>query len=146
MASQTTILIAEDDENDVFILRRAFQKAGLPCNLPHVADGEAAIAYLKGHAPYTDRAQYPFPSLMLLDLKMPKVNGFDVLAWLQTQPELHRLPVVVLSASELEADKLQVRQLGGQDYRTKPYEFDALVELVRELGARWLNRTPQAVA
>ena len=139
MSDHAIILIAEDDENDLVILSWAFKQAGLSHRLVHVADGEAAIAYLRGDASYADRFKYPLPDLLLLDLKMPKVTGFDVLAWLQTQPELHEIPVVVLSGSELEDDKLAVTQLGANDFQTKPSDFRQAIKIVQELDARWLN-------
>ena len=144
MAECSTVLVADDDENDFIILRRAFQKAGLTHRLIHVLDGEAAIDYLSGKAPYADRVRYPAPSLLLLDLKMPRVNGFDVLAWLQSRSDLHALNVIVLSASQLEADKNQATQLGADDYRTKPHDFDELVRMARELDERWTSQLHRA--
>src|SRR5258705_12916203 len=91
------VLVADDDENDVFLLRRAFQKAGLPHTLIHVRDGQEAINYLSGKT--SNNAKQTKPNLLLLDLKMPFVDGFDVLRWLQTCPERISLPVVVLSSS-----------------------------------------------
>jgi CheY-like chemotaxis protein len=134
-----TILVAEDDENDLVILSYAFKQAELPHKLHHVPDGEAAIAYLLGSAPYNDRRKHPLPDLLLLDLKMPKVSGFDVLAWLQTQPALGQMPVIVLSGSELEEDKLQCAQLGADDFQTKAGDFRQAVRIVKEIDARWLN-------
>jgi CheY-like chemotaxis protein len=140
MPETRTVLVADDDENDFIILRRAFQKAGLAHRLVHVLDGEAAIDYLSGKSPFEDRVLYPAPSLLLLDLKMPRVNGFDVLAWLQGRSDLDALNVVVLSASQLEADRNQATQLGADDYCTKPHDFDELVKLARDLDARWASQ------
>jgi CheY-like chemotaxis protein len=134
-----TILVAEDDENDIVILSYAFKQAGLPHTLERVADGEAAIHYLKGEGTYANRAKFPLPDLFLLDLKMPKVSGFEVLAWLQTQPALDDIPVVVLSGSELEEDKLETAKLGANAFHTKPNDFRKAVKLAQELDARWLN-------
>jgi len=142
MPVSATILVADDDENDFIILRRAFQRAGLSHRLIHVRDGEAAMDYLSARGAYQDRAQYPNPNLLLLDLKMPRVNGFDVLAWLQSQKELHSLCVVVLSASQLEADKKTAAEMGAHDYRTKPHDFDDLIDLARDLDARWISQIP----
>jgi CheY-like chemotaxis protein len=144
MPESRTVLVADDDENDFIILRRAFQKAGLTHRLIHVQDGEAAIDYLSGNAPYVDRVLYPAPNLLLLDLKMPRVNGFDVLAWLQSRKDLDALNVIVLSASQLEADKNQAAQLGADDYRTKPHDFDELVQMARELDERWTSQLHRA--
>ena len=145
MSDPATILVAEDDENDIVILSYAFKQAGLPHTLARVADGEAAIDYLRGDGPYADRAKYPLPDLLLLDLKMPKVSGFEVLAWLQTQPSLDDIPVVVLSGSVLEEDKLETARLGANAFHTKPNDFRKAVKLVQELDARWLNGAARAV-
>lgn len=139
MPDPATILVAEDDENDLVILSYAFKQAGLSHRLAHVPDGEAAIAYLLGAPPYADRLKHPLPDLLLLDLKMPKVSGFDVLAWLQTQPALNQIPVVVLSGSELEEDKVQCAQLGADGFQTKASDFRQAVRIVQQLDARWLN-------
>jgi CheY-like chemotaxis protein len=139
VSEPATILVAEDDENDIVILSYAFKQAGLGHTLERVPDGEAAIDYLKGDGPYADRARFPLPDLLLLDLKMPKVSGFEVLAWLQTQPALDEIPVVVLSGSELEEDKMETAKLGASAFHTKPNDFHKAVKLVQDLDARWLN-------
>jgi DNA-binding response OmpR family regulator len=96
---------------------------------------------LLGEANYADRARFPVPALVLLDLKMPKVDGFDVLAWLRTRPELESLPVVVLSSSSREDDIQRARTLGAADYRVKPADFDELMILAQEVANRWLSTT-----
>lgn len=139
MAKQAPILVADDDDNDVFFLRRAVAKAGLANQLLVTHDGQETIDYLGGAAPFNDRARYPMPGLLLLDLKMPRLDGFDVLAWLSTRPDLKDLPVIVLSSSSHEADMIKARQLGADDYQVKPPDFMTLVQLLRELHARWLG-------
>src|SRR6266446_4836904 len=126
------VLVADDDENDVFLLRRAFQKAGLPHTLIHVRDGQEAINYLSGknHAKL---------KLFLLDLKMPLVDGFDVLLWLRARPQPICLPVVVLSSSSLPDDKNRAKELGANDYLAKPTGPDDLMTLVKGLDDRWLK-------
>ena len=126
------VLVADDDENDVFLLRRAFQKAGLPHTLIHVRDGQEAINYLSGknHAKL---------KLLLLDLKMPLVDGFDVLLWLRARPQPICLPVVVLSSSSLPDDKNRAKELGANDYLAKPTGPDDLMTLVKGLDDRWLK-------
>src|SRR2546422_10918571 len=88
------ILVAEDDADDLFLLRRASRKAGLLHRVMYVADGVMAVGYLSGSPPFDDRVRYPFPDLLLLDLKMPKMNGLEVLAWLKERPDMNVLPVV----------------------------------------------------
>lgn len=139
MSGHTAILVADDDQNDVFFLRRALQKSGLAHSFFHVPDGQEAIDYLRGEASYADRTRYPLPALLFLDLKMPKVDGFDVLAWLRTKSELKSLPVVVLSSSSREDDMERARQMGANDYRVKPSEFEDLLLMARDVAARWLT-------
>src|ERR1700712_2205585 len=99
MNEQQTILLVDDNEDNIFLLRAAFEMAKCSNPLQAVYDGEDAIAYLKGEGPYSDRNLFPLPGVMLLDLSMPKKSGFDVLAWVRAQPGLRRLAIVVLSAS-----------------------------------------------
>src|SRR4051812_28573679 len=103
MLDNQHILLAEDDPNDVLLIQRAFQKAGLRIALEVVADGEQAIEYLSGRGIYSNREKYPLPFLLLLDLKMPGIDGFEVLQWIRGQPSLKRLLVVVLTSSILQA-------------------------------------------
>jgi CheY-like chemotaxis protein len=135
------ILVAEDDANDVFFLRRAFQKAGIKCQIFDVSNGQEAIAYLLGTPPYLKRSDFPVPQLLLLDLKMPLLNGFDLLDWLKTQPELSDLPALVLSSSAHEEDVSRAQSLGAREYHVKPSDLAQLTELARQLGARWLRQT-----
>ena len=132
------VLLAEDDPNDVFFLRRAFKQAGSRCQIIDVCNGEEAISYLSA-----DPREHAVPSLLLLDLKMPLVNGFDVLLWLQTKPELHEMPTIILSSSCLELDVKKARELGARDYRVKPPSPDELLKLVREISVKWLPMESQ---
>jgi CheY-like chemotaxis protein len=143
MAEQSVILLAEDDENDVFLLRRALEKAGVANELVVARDGQEALDYLGGSIEGGGARRRPLPSLLLLDLKMPRLNGFDVLAWLATRPDLSGLPVVVLTSSAHEADMAEAHRLGADDYRVKPSDFPNLVKLVKELHARWLEGAGQ---
>jgi CheY-like chemotaxis protein len=139
MNAQPIILAAEDEESDALLLGMAFKRAKIPNQLVIVRDGQEAIDYLKGVAPYHDRFKYPLPGLLLLDLNMPRMTGFDVLAWLAGQPFLKNLPTVVLSSSAQDSDLEKARRLGAVDYSVKPTGLNHLVVLVQKLAARWLT-------
>ena len=132
-AGPTTILHVEDDPNDTLLLEHACRKAGMIFNLQAVSDGDQAMAYLRGANAFSDRAKHPMPKLILLDLKMPRVSGFDVLAWLRSDDALKQLPVVVLTSSNHDADIKRAYDLGAKSYLVKPVGFEALVELVKTL-------------
>jgi CheY-like chemotaxis protein len=134
-----TILLAEDQEEDVILMQKAFQKAGIPNPLKIVRDGEEAINYLAGFGEFSDRTQYPLPVLMLLDLKMPGTDGFDVLAWIRTQPHLAMLRVVVLTTSDLTSDLQTAYELGACSFLTKPMGFIGSVEIARQMAKYWLQ-------
>src|SRR5215467_13345807 len=102
--SEFTILLVEDEPDDVMNIQRAFRKAKLANPLQVVNDGDSAVAYLNGDPPYNDRTRYPLPTLALLDLKLPRRSGLEVLAWMRKQPHLKRLPVVILTSSSERAD------------------------------------------
>ncbi|WP_341528720.1 response regulator [Nostoc sp. UHCC 0302] len=136
---QQTILLAEDDSNQVLLIRRALRKANLTQSLHVVSDGETAISYLCGEGDYANRESYPLPTLILLDLKMPRKSGFEVLAWLKQQPELRRLPVVVLTSSQETADIHKAYDLGVNSYLVKPVSFTDLTAMIKLLDAYWIN-------
>ena len=142
--SQATILHVEDDANDVLLFEHACRKAGLNVNLQAVADGEQALAYLKGGEKFEDRNEHPFPTLVVLDLKLPCVNGFEVLASMRNEQELRRLPVIILTSSSQPEDVKRAYDLGANSFLVKPVAFDALVELARSIQQYWLslNRGP----
>ena len=133
--AQNTVLVVEDDSNDVLLLQRAFRKGGLTHLLQVVHDGEEAILYLSGEAPYTDRSKYPLPALMLLDLKMPRKSGLEVLDWLRKQTnELKNLPVIVLTSSRLTEDVDRAYALGANSYMAKPSgNYEGLADMVKNL-------------
>jgi CheY-like chemotaxis protein len=133
------VLAAEDEETDAFILRLAFEKAEIHNPLIVVRDGQEAVDYLTGVPPYDDRSRYPMPALLTLDLKMPRRNGFDVLAWLRTQPSLQNLPAVVISSSPDDDDIKKARSLGARDYFVKPHNLANFTDIVRTLRDRWLS-------
>lgn len=133
------VLYVEDDPNDVVLLRRAFERAELTNPLHHVADGERAMAYLQGHGEYTDRDRFTLPSLLIVDMKMPRTSGLEFIDWLKKQPRLARIPCVVLSSSRQDSDVNRAYDLGVNSYLVKPNSFGKLVELIRVLGAYWFS-------
>lgn len=144
MQTDQFILLAEDDPNDTLLIQRAFQKAGLGDVLKTVGDGDQAVAYLRGTDEYADRARFPLPFLLLLDLKMPGTDGFEVLHWLRSQPDFKRLLVVVLTSSNLQADVDRAYDLGANSYLVKPVEFTEMVNMIQRFEAYWteINRFP----
>jgi len=139
-----TLLLVEDDPNDIMLFRRAKDKTNLANPLQVVEDGEAAVAYLSGQGQYADRNRYPLPALVLLDLKLPRKSGLEVLAWLREQPGLRRVPVVVLTSSKESTDVGLAYDLGANSYLVKPVAFDNLLEMIKALGLYWfiLNEKP----
>jgi CheY-like chemotaxis protein len=131
-------LIAEDNENDALLMRQAFEKARIANPLFVVTRGEAVIAYLNGEAPYQDRATHPLPMALLLDLKMPGKDGFEVLAWVRQQPRLKRLIVIILTSSSRATDADRAFDLGANFYLIKPGQFKELVEMTKCLHD-WLR-------
>src|SRR5512140_463894 len=134
----TLVLYVEDESNDVLFMRWAFQEAGLPDSLRAVGNGRDAIAYLAGKGAYSDRGQHPLPALVLLDLNMPIVGGFEVLEWLLKRPELRSLPVVVFSSSSREDDQTKALALGARDYVQKPQSGMEFIKVAEGLRERWL--------
>jgi CheY-like chemotaxis protein len=132
------ILLAEDSETDVLLTRRAFAKANLLNPLHVVSDGEEAIAYLAGEGRYANRAEYPLPELLLLDLKMPKKNGLEVLQWVRDQPGLRGLRIVVLTTSDLAQDVNSAYLLGANSFLVKPVQFEHFVRISEALKGYWL--------
>lgn len=133
MNSKQTILLVDDSENDLFLMRAAFKKAAFDIPLHEVHNGEEAIAYLQGAGPYEDRDRFPLPTIMLMDLNMPMKNGFDVLAWVRAQTGLKRLSIVVLTASLRTEDVERAFDLGTNAFLVKPGTLDALTAMIRIL-------------
>ena len=140
------ILYAEDDENDAFFAKRALDKSGLPLSVVRVSDGQEVIQYLEGEGPYSDRSLFPFPNLLLLDLKMPLMGGFDVLAWLKARPHFKSLPVIILSSSDQQEDVREARCLGAIDYFVKPAVADDLNTILLNIYQRLLSPDSDAAA
>jgi len=135
------ILVAEDDEQDIWMLRRACEKEKIPHTFRFVHDGEQALDYLQGRPPYTDRKHFPIPDLILLDLKLPRVDGFDVLKAVHNQPDLSHLPIVVFSGSDLDDDKGRAKRLGAKAYYVKTGKPEELQKLILEICRTYLKET-----
>lgn len=131
------ILIAEDDENDALILQRALRKVGF--NNPfHISPtGTDAVRYLKGEERYSNREVHRFPRILFTDIKMPEMDGFELLHWLRSNPECSIIPTIVLSASQLDSDVTRAYQLGANSYIAKPPDFDQLVVVLRLVFDYW---------
>ena len=136
--TRTTILLAEDDENDVMLIKRAFSKSHVVNPIACVKNGEEAVAYLSGSGPYSDRLRHPLPFMMLLDLKLPRLSGHEVLGWLRAQQGLKRLPVVVLTSSKEPSDINRAYELGANSYLVKPVVFEEFSTLLKQLQVYWL--------
>jgi CheY-like chemotaxis protein len=121
----------EDGEDDLSLMRHAFQQASCKYPLQEVRNGEEAIAYLKGDGPYRDRNKFPLPIVMLLDLNLPKKNGYDVLTWVRAQPNLKRLAIFILTASNRAEDVECAFYLGATSYLAKPSNLETLASMMR---------------
>ena len=134
------ILIAEDNEADVMALRRAFQQLGYVGLLKVVENGVEAIAYMEGDGKFADRSVYPFPDLLLLDLKMPRTNGFEVLQWLRgRRDEISMLRTVVLTTSDQTKDVNRAYALGANSFLVKPLQFQDFKDCIEAILRYWLN-------
>jgi len=139
MITGARILVAEDDTTDAFLLERTFARTGNRTSLHFVRDGQEAVDYLSGEGSFANREQHPIPTLLLSDLKMPRLDGFQVLDWLRRQPGLKRLPVVILSSSSEPADVNRAYDLGVNSYLVKPHSAERLSALVQQLQFYWLK-------
>ena len=137
--SETVVLYVEDEADDVFFMRLAFEKEGFTNHLRSVGDGGDAIAYLSGTACYSNRTEYPFPQLILLDLNLPVRSGFEVLEWIRSHAATRDLPVVVFSSSGHKADRERADQLGANAYFLKPSSGLDFQETVQRLKREWLT-------
>jgi CheY-like chemotaxis protein len=140
----SVILVVEDRDDDVFLVLRSFERAGVSNPIQVVRNGEDAIAYIKGEGKFTNRAEFPLPELVLLDLKLPGIDGFEVLRWLRMEPGLSGLPVVVLTSSERIRDVNLAYSLGANSFLVKPTDFNQYVEMGSFIYDYWLglSRTP----
>ncbi|HEY2084071.1 MAG TPA: response regulator [Verrucomicrobiae bacterium] len=138
-ASEPVILLAEDDDNDVFFMRRALQKAEINHSLRVARNGQDAVDYLEGAGEFADRVRHPLPAIMFLDLKMPFLDGFDVLRRMHSQSSLKNIPVVVLTSSSEDRDRRKATELGAKAYCIKPPATDMVREMMRLVYERGEN-------
>lgn len=141
-----TILLVEDSADDVVFVSRAFAKSGLTTALQIVSDGRQAIDYLAGTAQFSARLEHPLPRLVLLDLKLPQVSGFEVLRWIRAQPELIGIIVVMLTSSDHPSDIRESYALGANSFLSKPSNPEDLTELIRDAANYWLRKNVAATA
>jgi CheY-like chemotaxis protein len=133
------ILLVEDNRMDVELVLESFREIGLADHVHVASDGQEALDYLLGHGEYADRGVYPLPGLVLLDLRLPGVDGFEVLHRLKSTPILKRLPVVILTSSGEERDRSRSYDTGANSYLVKPTSFGGFRGIVREIAAYWLS-------
>ena len=136
-AEQFLVLLVDDDEVDILMFRRAFANAGLAYPLVVARRGQEALDYLAGSGEFGDRAKHPLPSYVLLDLKLPRMSGLDVLTWMRRTEHAKSIPVSILSGSAQGDDIERSMKLGIESYLVKPASFPELLEIVMELGRRW---------
>jgi CheY-like chemotaxis protein len=129
--NKCNILLVEDDSDDVFLMERAMSKAHLDLAMQVAVNGEEAINYLSGLGKYEDREAYPMPGCVFLDLKLPFINGFEVLEWIRTQSQLSGLPIIVLTSSPEERDRQKALQFGAKAYCIKPPTPQMLLEVLK---------------
>ena len=137
MLTNDLILVAEDNPDDALLLRRALEKAGIRSDIKIVSDGEELLLYLQGRGAYANRENSPMPSLIILDLKMPRKGGLEVLEWMNENRDLAVVPTLVLSASNLEDDVRSAYHLGANTFFLKPSTFDELVETMKMVESYW---------
>ena len=139
--SKAVVLLVDDREDDILLTQQAFARATVPNQLMVVRDGAEAIAYLRGDGKYGNRAAFPFPDLLLLDINMPKVDGFGVLQWVRSNPDLQNLRVVMLTTSDEMTDIDKAYQMGVNSYLVKPVRFKSFVDLVGFLLRFWFENS-----
>jgi CheY-like chemotaxis protein len=144
MDAQSKLLLIEDNEDDVFLMTRAFKSAAIELPLDVLTDGRQALDYLAGASSSADRGEHRHPAVIFLDIKLPHVSGFEVLRWIRAQPALRRTIVIVLSSSNHPEDVGRAYDLGANSYVTKPASYQQLVDFANGFKAYWLscNRIP----
>jgi len=146
MSEQALFLLVEDDENDIVLIRRSFIKANVLNPLHVVRTGEEAIEYLTGEGKYARRGEFPLPGLVLLDLKLGKMDGLEVLRWIRKQKGLSSIRVVILTASDDMRDVNEAYQAGANSFLIKPLDFERFVEVSQAISGYWLwlDKSPES--
>lgn len=139
MTKAAHILLVEDNSMDIELTLDAFHEAKLLNTIYVVKSGLEALDYLLGKGKYSDRQEYPLPNLVLLDLKLPGIDGFEVLEKIKSTPVLKRLPVVILTSSKEEGDRALSYDRGANSYLVKPVSFEGFLGIVREINGYWLS-------
>jgi CheY-like chemotaxis protein len=142
LPDQAVILLVEDRPDDILLVRKALAGADVHNPLVVVRDGEEAVSYLEGDGKFSNRAEYPLPDIMLLDLKLPKMDGFEVLRWVRSHPAFKGLRIIVLTSSEDIYDVNAADHLGANSFLVKPLEFENYPAMMRTLASFWLHQSP----
>ena len=134
-----TILLVEDEASDAVLIQRAFEKVGVRNPIAHLANGDAALAYLEGINQYGDRVKFPLPILIILDLKLPGLSGLQILKWIRTKRDLRLIPVVVLTGSADTTNIQSAYEAGANSYLLKPADRAEIVRVVEALEQYWMQ-------
>jgi len=134
-----TLLIVEDNDDDIFFIDRIFKQLGARCELRFARDGIEAIEYLSGKGNFSDRSKNPMPTIILMDLKMPRMNGFEVLEWMHQQPEIKLIPTIVVTSSTLQEDVTRAYRLGANAVMNKPVDKDSLMQMLKTFHVYWTD-------
>ncbi len=136
---EALILLVEDNEMDVELTMDAFRENRLVNHIEVAHDGEEALAYLLGKGDFADRLRHPLPDIILLDLKMPKVDGFEVLKIVKSTPTIKRIPTIILTSSKDEGDRIMGYDSGANSYLVKPVSFEGFLDIVKQVTIYWLT-------
>ncbi len=139
MDKPAQILLVEDNQMDVVLTLDAFKEAKLKNNVNVTRDGQEALDYLFGYGKFADRTLFPMPNLILLDLKMPGIDGFEVLRKVKSTDKLKRIPVVILTSSKEEGDRALSYDIGANSYLLKPVSFDGFTDVVKKIDDYWFT-------
>src|SRR3954471_13174906 len=139
MRTPLRILVAEDELGDVYLIQRAFARAGVSSPVHFARDGQEVLDYLKGNPPFQNPVEFPLPNLLLLDLNLPRLSGFEVLSWVRGNPVFSQMPAVVLSSSDRPEEINKAYELGANSYVIKPQDPSELISVVERIQNYWLG-------